>query len=661
MALQLGFPMQRHCFCLRIVVNGNFVEITTKRFKSCVLNLYFLILLNFIQNCMLENLHLGTFSLENAQRFGNKTAFFRRNDQTKEWLPITWKETHEQVLRMGKALLNFGVKPGDKVGIFSQNMVEIIVIDLALQAIRGVSVPMYATQTAEQVDYIVNDAQIRLIFAGEQYQFDEAAKLVGKNQNLETIVGIDDAIDFKGFSIAQRFEEFLKQGDGKPELQTEYDERQKQLNLEDMSILIYTSGTTGEPKGVVLTAKNAHQALKIHKARMHMLFNEGTTSMSFLPLSHIFERGWSYVCMMAQVPIYVNRNPKEIQKTLKEVRPSFMCAVPRFWEKVYSGVQEKLDSFPSLVRKFAYHAIEVGKEYNLGCRMTGKEPSAWLKFRYAFYNKTLFNALRKVVGVDRGVMFPVAGAAASEKVNAFMHSVGINFVVGYGLTETFATVSCYDVENRNYILNSAGELMDDIEVKIDPSNNEILLKSDTITPGYYNKPEANKASFTEDGFFRTGDAGRIIQGKRRQEIVIVERIKELFKTSNGKYIAPQQIEMLLEGDKYVDQSCVIADGRKYVTALIVPDYAQVESFAAQNGIAYASRQELLANAKVQELFTKNIAAAVGKLAAYEQVKYFALLDRPFDMAKNELTNTLKMKRKVINEHFAEQIEAMYKN
>ncbi|MCQ2193196.1 MAG: long-chain fatty acid--CoA ligase [Paludibacteraceae bacterium] len=610
---------------------------------------------------MLNNLHLGTIASENAERFGDKIAFYHKDSKSGSWLPITWRETNEQVVRMAHAFLAYGLKPGDKVGIFSQNMVEIIVVDLALQAIRCVSVPMYATQSAEQVDYIVKDANIEIIFTGEQYQFDETVKVIANNSILKKVVGISPAIDFKGLAQAVRYDEFLKLGDGKPELHTEYENRQKQLNLEDLSILIYTSGTTGEPKGVMLTAGNASQALKIHKQRMISVLSKGCTSMSFLPLSHIFERGWTYMCMMSQMPVYVNTNPKEIQKTLKEVRPNCMCAVPRFWEKVYSGVHEKLDSFPGIIRKFANHAIEVGKEYNLGHLMVNKKPSAWLTLRYKFYDKTLFHMLRKAVGVDKGVMFPVAGAACSERVNAFMHSVGINFVVGYGLTETFATVSCYPVENGGYVLESAGELMDGYEAKIDPTNNEILLKSPTITPGYYNKPEANRETFTEDGFFRTGDAGRIIEGGRYPQIVIVERIKELFKTSNGKYIAPQQIEMLLDGDKYIDQSCVIADGRKYVTALLVPEYKQVEDFAAENGITYNSREELLANAKVNELFTQHVKEAVAKLAAYEQVKYFALLPEPFNMDKGELTNTLKMKRKVINQHFADKIEAMYQN
>lgn len=607
---------------------------------------------------MLENLHLGTFASENARRFGEKVAFYNRNENG-EWLPITWREANEQVERMAMSFLAYGLKPGDKVGIYSQNMVEIIVVDLALQAIRCVSVPMYATQSAEQVDYIVKDADIHIIFTGEQYQFDETVKVIAGNDSIKTVVGIDPSINFGGLAQAVRYEDFLKQGDGREDLKAEIAERQKQLNYDDIAILIYTSGTTGEPKGVILTAGNAHQALIIHRDRMGHLLEKGGTSMSFLPLSHIFERGWSYVCMMAQIPIYVNRNPKEIAVRLKEVHPSYMCAVPRFWEKVYSGVHEKLEAFPSLLRKFAFHAIEVGKEYNLGHKMVGKKPSAWLTFRYNFYDKTLFHLLRKAVGLERGMMFPVAGAACSEKVNAFMHSVGVNFVVGYGLTETFATVCCYNVDNGGYMLTSAGELMDGYEAKIDPTNNEILLKSPTITPGYYNKPAATREAFTEDGFFRTGDAGRMVQGARSTELVIVERIKELFKTSNGKYIAPQQIEMLLEGDKYIDQSCVIADGRKYVTALLIPEYKQVENFASENGIAYNSMEELLANAKVQELFTKHVADAVEKLAAYEKVKYFTLLAHPFSMDKGELTNTLKMKRKVINQHFAEQIESMY--
>lgn len=635
--------------------------LTKTRTKLVLIAIIIYICTNKNEALMLNNMHLGTFAKENAQRFGEKIAYYYQDKDTENWLPITWKEINERVVKMAYALLAYGIKPGDKVGIFSQNMVEIIVVDLALHSIRGAAVPMYATQSADQIKYIANDATISLIFVGEQYQFDETAKVLQGETPLRKVVCIDPEIDSKGLAQAVRYSDFINSGDNKSELKAEYDKRQSELSYDDTAILIYTSGTTGEPKGVELTYDNARCSMNNHVARWGEFLTKGYTSMSFLPMSHIFERGMIYICMLCQMPVYVNVHPKEIQKTLKQVHPNCMCAVPRFWEKVYSGVYERLDSFPSWLRKWAFHALEVGKEYHMGHRRVGKEPSLWLKLRYNFYDKTFFHALRKVVGLDKGKLFPVAGSACSEKVIEFMRSVGINFMVGYGLTETFATVTCSNIDNKNYRMDTAGEVIDNMEVKIDPTNNEILLKSPTITKGYYNKPEENKKAFTEDGFFRTGDAGKLVQGARYQELVIIERIKELFKTSNGKYIAPQQLEMLLEGDKYIDQSCVIANDRKYVTALLIPDYKQVEAYAQENGIAYSSREEMLASEKVQALFKEHVATAMAPLAAYEQVKYFTLLPHGFSLEKGELTNTLKMKRKVINEHYANEIEAMYKH
>lgn len=615
---------------------------------------------------MNNNFHLGRLSAENARLHGDKTAFFKKNKSTNAWDAVSWSEIDETVKRLAAAFIANGVQVQDKVGIFSQNMVEIVMVDLALQSIRAVAVPMYATQTADQVAYIAKDAHTEIIFAGEQFQFNEVVKAINTGDTpIRQIVGIDPSIDFQGVTQAIRWNDFIKsaeQGDFSAEMQT----RESQLNEDDLALLIYTSGTTGEPKGVMLTHENANGCLRIHKARLTAL-QHNYTSLCFLPLSHIFERGWTYVCMANQMPIYINQNPKEIQKTLREVHPQTMCAVPRFWEKVYSGVNEKIDSFPGLIRKFARHAISVGEQYNLGHRMVGKEPSFLLSLRYKFYEKTLFQVLKKAVGIDKGMLFPCAGSAINEKVNAFMHSVGINLVVGYGLTETFATVTCCNEENHHYNMKTCGELMDEIEIKIDPANNEILLKGKTITKGYYNKPEANKESFTEDGFFRTGDAGQIIPGQvvdgktRPQQLIMIERIKELFKTSNGKYIAPQQIEMLIENDKYIEQSCIVANDRKYVTALIVPAYEQLENVAREKGIAFSNRAELLANEQIYNFIAQRIASATEGIAAYEQVKYFTLLEKPFTIDNGELTNTLKMKRKVIYKDYAEAIEEMYKH
>lgn len=595
---------------------------------------------------------------QRGTKYPEKPCISYKNMQTGAWETETWGQMKDRVDALAKAYISLGLKPQDKIGIFAQNMREIVEADFAIHSAKMVAVPMYATSASEYIEYIVNDGKIEAIFVGEQYQFDQVAMFFGKNQYLKHVIAIDPKIDTKGIEGVIRFNDFIKLGQNDAKIDEELKTRRENLCDDDLAILIYTSGTTGEPKGVMLTYENAETAVRLNSERMPNVC-EGVTSLAFLPFSHIFERGWFYLCMSQMVHVYVNQNPKEILQTLKEVHPNMMCAVPRFWEKVYDGVHEKIDSFPSLLRKLTYHSLEIGKEYNIGCRMVGKEASLLLRLRYKFYEKTLFNVLRKAIGIDKGTFFPCAGSQTSEKVNIFMHSVGINLVVGYGLTETFATVSCYPHDNRNYNLKTVGDILPDIEAKVG-EDRELLLKGKTITKGYYNKPEANKNAFTEDGFFRTGDAVELLDGPNgTKQIVMIERIKELFKTSNGKYIAPQMLEMALEGDPYIEQSAVIADLRKYVTALIFPNYSKLEAYAKDNGIAYSSRADLIANEKVQAFYTELVAKTMEGKAAYEQVKYFTLLEHGFSPDNGELTLTLKLKRKVINQHYAEAIEKMY--
>jgi long-chain acyl-CoA synthetase len=609
----------------------------------------------------MNEIHFGRLVFENAKKYGDRCAVKFRNQSTGTWDGISWNVLAGSVKATALALLNYGLKEHEKLAIFAQNMHEIVEVDYACHAVKGVSVPMYATSSAEQIEYIINDAQISIIFVGEQYQFDESVKVLENgNQYLKCIVTIDPSIDNHNRPEAITFSDFVKAGADNAEAPAELERRQQSLSDDDLAILIYTSGTTGEPKGVMLSHANCEEAVRIHGIRLPILSDMSQTSISFLPFSHIFERGWFYLCLYNGIVVYINQNPKEILKSLKEVHPNMMCAVPRFWEKVYSGVQDKIDSFPAPVQALMRHAIKVGEKYNIGYRMPGKNAPLLLRLRYKFYEKTLFNILRKAVGLDRGTFFPCAGSQMSERVNIFMHSVGINLVVGYGLTETFATVSCYSQYNRCYNLKSVGDVMPDLQVKIG-ENNEILVKGRTITKGYYNKPEANKESFTEDGFFRTGDAGSVIVDKDRTQLIMIERIKELFKTSNAKYIAPQQIENLLEGDKYVEQSAIIADSRKYVTALIVPAYDALETYAKEQGIVYNDMSDLLKNEQIIKFFTERIAETQKGLAAYEQVKYFTLLEQPFSPDNDELTLTLKLKRKVINAHYAKEIELMYQH
>jgi long-chain acyl-CoA synthetase len=373
-----------------------------------------------------------------------------------------------------------------------------------------------------------------------------------------------------------------------------------------------------------------------------------------LPLTHIFEKAWTYLCLYNGVKVAINRDPKMIQEALKEVRPTMMCNVPRFWEKVYTGVHEKIDSFPGLLKKIALNAVKTGHAYNLEYKNKGIKPPFFLKLKFGLYNKTIFRVLKKVLGIEKGKLFPVAGAPLSDTVNIFLQSVNIPIAYGYGLSETSATVSFCPTER--FVMGSIGMVMPDVQVKIDESNNEILVKGKTVTPGYYKRPEENTKAFTEDGFFRTGDAGRL----EGNVLFFIERIKDLYKTSNGKYIAPQAIESLMNNDKYIAQIAVIGDRRKFVGALIVPDFEVLEGYAKQKNIVFGNREELVKNHDIIRLIESRVEERQKDLASYEKIKRIALLSEPFTMAGCELTDTLKLRRPVILEKYVSQIEEMYK-
>lgn len=597
--------------------------------------------------------YFGDMVFEKASKFANRIALKYRDKKTFEWKGITWSELAKQVQTIAKSLLEMNVQEGDRVALFSQNMTEIIAVDFACQALRATPVPLYATSAPSQVEYIVNDAEIKLLFAGEQLQYDAAVEVLKTSRFLKKIVAIDANIQLKGVDAAISFEDFLKHGED-AQNDEEVERRRSRISDEDIATLIYTSGTTGEPKGVIITQANYQQAMKIHDMRLTNVTDKDL-SLSFLPLTHIFERAWTYYCLHKNVVVAVNQNPKEILTVLKEVRPTMMCSVPRFWEKVYMGVNEKIESFSPLMRKLMYRAIKVGRRYNIEYRSEGKTAPAMLAAQYRFYKVTLFRVLKKVLGLENGAFFPTAGAALSDDVNIFLHSVGFNIIVGYGLSESTATVSCYNPFNKCYEIHSAGDIMPEVEVKIG-ENDEILLRGKTITSGYYKKPEETKASFTEDGWFKTGDAGYLTLSGR---LVIRERIKELFKTSNAKYVAPQQVEGKIVMDKYIEQAAIIADQRKFVSALIVPAYDNLKAYAESSKITYETIEDLLRNPKIISFYEARIQQAQNDLTPYEQVKKFKLLPLPFSMDNGELTPTLKLKRKVIYDRYAKDIEEMY--
>ena len=595
--------------------------------------------------------HFAEFIHRQAEKYGNRTALKHRDNATGKWLKISWREFSDKVMLTAKAMAEFGIKVQENIGVYSQNMPQCLYTDFGAYGNRVVSIPMYATNSPGQIEYIINDAKIRTLFVGEQLQYNNAFKVQKDSKYLERLVVFDPAVKMNPEDKTSiYFDDFLRLGDN-AHAESTVKIRMTEAVPEDLATIIYTSGTTGESKGVMLPHSCYLEAMRIHDVRLPLVTDKDL-SMSFLPMTHIFEKAWCYYCLHKGVTIAINQDPKMIQKTLPEVHPTLMCNVPRFWEKVYAGVHEKINSASPAMKKIFLDAIETGRRYNLEYKNKGIPAPCSLKLKFQFYNKTVFTLLKKVLGIERGRFFPVAGAPLSDTINEFLQSVNIPIAYGYGLSETTATVCFYP--EIGFQFGSIGEVMPGVQVKIDPGNNEILVKGKTVMSGYYNKPEETRKAFTEDGFFRTGDAGRL----EGNTLFFTERIKDLYKTSNGKYIAPQAIEMVMSGDNYIEQIAVIGDQRKFVSALIVPAYPLLEKYAGEKGISFESREELVKNKDIIRFIEARVEEHQKNLASYEKIKRFTLLPEPFMMGC-ELTDTLKLRRPVVLQKYATEIEAMY--
>ena len=595
--------------------------------------------------------HLSVIAHKLAAKYGERAAFTYKDFGSSVWKKISYNRFSQLVKLASNALLNLGAKPHDKIAVFSQNCLQYLVTDFGAYGVKLVSIPFYATASEQQIQYMINDAQVRFIFVGEQEQYDKAHRIFALCNTLERIIVFDRSVRISTHDpAALYFDDFLKHGEGLPR-QSEVEQLYKEASMDDLCNILYTSGTTGDSKGVMLTYGQYDAALAANDAVVNV--GENDRIIQFLPVTHIFERGFSYLSFSEGAHIIINTDPHEIQQSMRETHPTCMCSVPRFWEKVYQAVKEKIERSSSLQQKMFRHALEVGRRYNVECKMRCKCPSPWLAMEYKLLDKMILSLVRKQIGLENSNLFPTAGARVSPEVERFVHSVGINMVVGYGLTESLATVSC-DRDNKPCTIGSVGRPIGGIEVKIG-DDDEVLLKGPTITKGYYHRDAANKQAFTEDGFFRTGDAGYIKDG----ELFLTDRIKDLFKTSNGKYIAPQLVESLILVDKYIDQVAVIANERKFVSALIVPEFRLVEDWAKEHGIEFSSREDLCANPKVNKMILDRVKTLQQQLAHYEQVKRITLIPHHFSMESGELTNTLKIRRPVVYKNYKEQINKMY--
>lgn len=595
--------------------------------------------------------HLSVLIHDLANKYGDKTALTFKKFGSDKWQSVSWNQFSLRVKQVSNALLNIGAKPHDKIAVFSQNCVHYLYTDFGAYGIKVCSIPFYATSSEQQIQYMINDGQVRFLFVGEQDQYDKAHRVFALCPSLERIIIFDSSVRISTHDpAALYFKDFIKLGENLPR-QTEVEALYQSASMDDMANILYTSGTTGDSKGVMLTYGQYDAALRANDEVVPV--SEKDRVINFLPFTHIFERGWAYLCLSEGAQLFINTYPHEIQESMRQVHPTCMSSVPRFWEKVYIAVKAKMDEAGSVQKKLFYHALAVGRKRNIEYIANGKRPPLTLELEYKIINKTVLSMVRKQLGLEHPNIFPTAGAYVSPEVEEFILSVGIGMVVGYGLTESLATVSCVHLDKK-FTIGSVGRPISSIQIKIG-EDNEILLKGPTITKGYYHRDTTNAKVFDEEGFFHTGDAGYMKDG----ELFLTERIKDLFKTSNGKYIAPQQVESLLLVDKFIDQVAVIADQRKFVSALIVPEFRLVEDWAREHHIAFSSREDLCANEQVKKMLQERINTLQQQLAYYEQIKRITLLPHHFSMESGELTNTLKIRRPIINKNYQAEIDKMY--
>ena len=600
---------------------------------------------------MQTNTHFARLIHDQAKKYGDREVLIYKDFGGKEWKSYSWNQFSQTVKVVSNAMLNLGVKVQENVGVFSQNSIQYLFCDFGAWGIRAVTIPFYATSSEQQIQFMLNDAKVRFLFVGEQEQYDKARRVFATCKTLERIIIFD-----KGVRMAEQdanamyFDDFLKLGENLPR-QTEVDALTAAASMDDIANILYTSGTTGDSKGVILTCGQYHAAMVANDKCVPV--GENDRVLNFLPFTHIFEKGWKILCLTEGATLIVNTYPLEVQQSMKETHPTCMSSVPRFWEKVYMGVLEKIESASAPKRKLFQYALSVGKKHNIDYLSKGKRPPLALHLEYEMLNKTVFSLVRKELGLENAHFFPTAGATVNPKVEEFVHAIGINMVVGYGLTESLATVSCNHL-GEPFTVGGVGIPIEGIDIRISEEG-EVLLKGPTITIGYYNRDDLTKSAFTEDGYFKTGDSGYLKGG----ELFLKERIKDLYKTSNGKYIAPQMIESKLLVDKYIDQIAIIADQRKFVSALIIPVYSLLEEYAREHHIPFENHEQLCADKQINEMMKERIDTLQQQLAHYEQIKRFTLLPHHFSMERGELTNTLKIKRRVLNENYKKEIDAMY--
>lgn len=580
---------------------------------------------------------------KNAQQLPDKTALsFRNGEQTEV---LSWKNFWNIVCQTANGLHTLDVKKGDCVGVFSQNSKDWLIFDVAVQMLGAITIPIYATNNYAQTEYIIKQTEMMHILVGDTPQLEilkSAEKHLGKKLHIFTSHVIKDEAENITY-----FPDFVKHFSTERKI--------AEIANDDLATILYTSGTTGIPKGVMLSHGGFGNVVDAHKKFFNFEHLHDMKSLAFLPLSHIFERAWSLFVLSQGGEVAILEDPKNILNTLKHVHPTAMCAVPRFYEKVYQTLVKKIETASPTKQKLFKKALEIGTKVAAKKRTGDKVPFA-LQLQFGFFDKLVFRKIKNELG-GKLEFLPCGGAMLKKEISEFFAAIGMPVIVGYGLTETTATVTA--LPTKNYVYGSVGKALPGVEIKIG-KDDEILVKYGGVMKGYYKNPEETANVFTEDGYFRTGDAGRLDE---EGNLYITDRIKDLMKTSNGKYIAPQSIEIPLQSNPYISQAMVIAEGKPYVSAVIVPNFETLiekfQDFKNYLSLSLEEKKKLLETPFIKETFEKVVAEIQKEFASYEKIKKFRLLPEEFTIENGEITPTLKIKRRVVMEKLNELIEGMY--
>jgi long-chain acyl-CoA synthetase len=589
--------------------------------------------------------HLALMIRASARQYAARTAM--RYKVGDSWRSITYAELDDRIRATAKALLDRGIRPGDKVGIFAPNRPEWAIADFAILSVGAISVAIYATETAEGAAYIVRDAELRLVFVDGQAQYDKIKPLVDARAQLETIVVFEDDVAIDGAGSV-RFRELVAHGRG---LRTdaEIDAYLERASADELATLIYTSGTTGVPKGAMLTHANFfHQFAAIDER-----FEVGPSdrSLCFLPLSHAYERCWSfYVFRCGAENNYVSQ-PKRVLEYLSEVRPTVMVSVPLLYEKIYAAVHARLEHASDSKRRLFAWAVRIGKRYHER-RRAKRAIGPVLAVEYAVADRLVLAKIRDLLGGPKNFL-SAGGAPLSQAVEELFFAAGLLLCQGYGLTETAPMITCN--APGAFRFGTVGKPVRDVEVRIG-DDGEILVRGPNVMKGYYRKPEETRRAFV-DGWLKTGDVGELdADGFLR----VTDRIKDLIITDSGENVAPQHIETVFKIDPYIEYLVVLGDKRKFLTALIAPQFNELEAYARTYAIAFSSHGELVRRPEILDFYRARIEHLSTTLAPYERIKAFRLLDHELTQDTGELTPTQKVKRKALVSKYAGLIEEMYR-